>query len=349
MSDNTLTRRQLLGGVGAVMTWASVAQGQQAAKSAAAPAKPRPTIDSGPRVAPVNEHYLVTEFEDSARQRLPRAVFSTVAGTEHQGFDRITLRPRMMIPTLDMDLSVVLFGDQLFTPILIGAVSEQKRYHAEAELATVRGAAAGRAAVVVSSRSSVPIEQIAAEAKTPLWYQVRAEAAAKAQIQRAVNAGVRAVVVTLGAAPDWAAIDGLRQGLSVPVVVKGVMTLAEAKTALRHGAQGIIVSNWGSASKSAPIRVLASIVDAVAGKVPVLLDGSVRYGGDIVKALALGAQAVLIARPAMWGLAAHGAAGVQTVVELLQSELARAMGMMGNPTPRSLTRSAVKIQARSWQ
>ena len=270
----------MLGSVGTVIAGASVVQAQQGAKPAApagakpaAPARPRPTIDSGPRVAPVNDLVLVREFEDSARLKLPRAVFSTIAGTEHEGLDRITLRPRMMIPTTDMDLSVSLFGDQLFTPIVVGPVSEQKRFHADAELGTVRGAAAGKAAVVVSSRSSVPIEQIAAEAKTPLWYQVWAEADAKAQVQRAVKAGVRAVVVTLGAAPgaaaapaepDWAAIDGLRQGLSVPLVVKGIMTPAEAKTALQHGVQGIVVSNWGGASKGAPILALASIVDAVA-------------------------------------------------------------------------------------
>jgi 4-hydroxymandelate oxidase len=226
----------------------------------------------------------------------------------------------------------------------------------------VRGAADGKAAMVVSSRSSVPIEQIASEAKTPLWYQVWAEAEAKAQIQQAVKAGVRAVVVTLGAPPpppgaprpavpppppppDWKAIDGLRQGLSVPMLVKGVTSPAEAKTALQHGVQGIIVSNWRRESKSAPILGLASIVDAVGGKVPVLLDGSVRFAADIVKALAFGAQAVLIARPAMWGLGAYGAVGVRTVIELLQTDLARAMGMMGNPTPKSLTRNAVRVHA----
>ncbi len=355
MRDNTLTRRRLLGSVGAVIAGSSLAQGQQAAKPAA-PAKPRLTIDSGPRVAPVAEISLVPEFEDNARVSLPGSVFSTIAGTEHQGFDRVATRHQMMIPMPKMDLSVELFGDKLFAPILIGPVSEQKRYHADAELGTVRGASAGRAAVVVSSRSSVPIEQIAAAAKTPLWYQVWAEADAKAQIQRAVKAGVRAVVVTLGAAPgaaaaaaapDWAAVDGLRQGLSLPLVVKGVMTAAEARTALQHGVQGIIVSNWGTASKSAPILALPSVVDAVAGKVPVLVDGSVRFGSDVVKALAFGARAALVGRPAMWALAAYGDIGVQTMVGILQRELAVAMVHVGGkPTPGSLTRKDVRILAQ---
>jgi 4-hydroxymandelate oxidase len=233
-------------------------------------------------------------------------------------------------------------------------VSEQKRYHADAELATVRGASAGKAAVVVSSRSSVPIEQIAAEAKTPLWYQVWTEADAKAQIQRAVKAGVRALVVTLGATPgaaaqpDWAAIDRLREGLSVPVLVKGITTPAEARLAVQHGMQGIVVSSWGRASQSALILALASMVDAVEGKVPVLIDGSFRLGADIYKALAFGAQGVLIARPAMWALAAYGAAGVQKMVELLQTELAQMMSGCSNPNIKSIDRHFVKVHATAF-
>jgi 4-hydroxymandelate oxidase len=361
MSDNILTRRQLLGSAGAVIAGVSAAQGQQGARPAPStakpvppPARPRLTLDSGPRVAPVDEITMVSEFEDSAKLKLPASVLSTIAGTDRRGFDRITVRSRMLVRTVEMDLSVGLFGDTLFAPILVGPVSEQKRYHADAELGTVQGASAGNAAVVVGSRSSVPIDRLAAAAKTPLWYQVWAEADAKAQIERAVKAGVRAVVVTLGTAPgaaaaaagpDWAAIDGLRQGLSVPMLVKGVMTAADARVALQHGVQGIIVSNWGTASKAAPMLALGSIVDAVAGKVPVLVDGSFRLGVDVYRALALGAQGVLIGRPAMWALAAYGAIGVQTMVEMLQTELAQTMSACSNPNIKSITRSFVQIHA----
>jgi 4-hydroxymandelate oxidase len=299
-------------------------------------------------VAPVDEIVMVPEFEDSARLTLPSGVFSTIAGTDRRAFDRITVRSRMLIPTLDMDLSVELFGDRLFTPIMIGPVSDQKRYHADAELGTVRGAAAGRASVVISSRSSVPIEQLAAAAKTPLWYHVAAEAEAKAQIQHAVKAGVRAVVFTLGpAAPDWAMIGGLLQGVSAPLVVKGIMTPAAARLALQHGAQGIIVSSGAGVSQNAPILALPSIVDAVAGKVPVLIDGNFRLGVDVFKALAFGAQGVLIGRPAMWALAAYGAEGVQTMVEILQTELAQTMSACSKPNLASLDRHAVKLHAIS--
>jgi 4-hydroxymandelate oxidase len=358
MSDNILSRRQLLGGIGAVVAGAAYAQAPQGAKPAApgtgkpavpaAAPRPRLTIDSGPRMAPVDEIVLVQEFADSARQKLSPAAFSAISGTDHRASDRMTLRPRMMIPTLDMDLSVPLFGDTLFTSIVIGATPEQRRFHADAELGTVRGAAAGKAAVVISSRSSVPIGQIMAEAKTPVWFEVGTDAEAKGAVTQAAKAGVRAIIVNVAGAPgaaaaepDWAAVDGLREGLNVPLVVRGIMTVAAAKTALGHGVQGIIVSDAGNTS--APMLVLASIVDAVAGKVPVLMQGSVRFGADVVKAHALGAKAVLVGRPAVWALAGYGAIGVQTLVELLQADFARTMGMMGNSTPASLTRRAVTV------
>ncbi len=110
-----------------------------------------------------------------AERRIGAHLFSEIAGTERRGLDRITLRPRMMVDTTKMDLSSTLFGQTMFMPILIGPAAEQKRFHPEGELAMVRGAAAAKAAVVIAGRSSVPIDQIAAAAKTPLWYQVYLE------------------------------------------------------------------------------------------------------------------------------------------------------------------------------
>jgi 4-hydroxymandelate oxidase len=208
-------------------------------------------------------------------------------------------------------------------------VSEQKRFHAEGEVATAKGAAAAKAFMIVSSRSSMPLDQIAAANKN-FWYQVYAsDAAAKTQIADGVKAGAKAIVITVGASPaataksatpvavNWTAVDSLKQGVTVPVVVKGITTPADATAALQHGAQGIIVSNYGGllTTKDAPILDLAKIVDAVAGKAPVLVDGSFRRGTDVLKALAFGAQGVIVARPVMWGLAAYGDAGVQGVVE----------------------------------
>ena len=99
-------------------------------------------------------------------------------------------------------------------------------------------------------------------------------------------------------------------------------------------------------ARSAPIDVLAPIVDAVGGKAAVIVDGSFRRGAEVVKALALGARAVLVARPVMWGLAAYGADGVQTIVEMLQSDLGRHMGALGTPNLAALNRNFVKIHRR---
>ena len=147
---------------------------------------------------------------------------------------------------------------------------------------------------------------------------------------------------------DWTAVDAIKQGINVPVLVKGIATPDDARLALKHGVQGVIVSNYGGLVgpvRDAPILALPAIVDAVQGDVPVLVDGSVRRGTDIIKALAFGARAVLVGRPAMWGLAAYGASGVQGVLEMLQTELARYMGMCGVSTVKALDRSVLRVHA----
>src|SRR5438094_5648982 len=128
---------------------------------------------------------------------------------------------------------------------MVGPVTEQNTFHEDGEVATAKGAAAAKAFMIVSSRSSVPVDQIAAANKN-FWYQVYAsDAAAKTQIADGVKAGARAIVITVGAAPaagakaatpaavNWAALDSLKQGLSVPVIVKGITTPADATAALQ--------------------------------------------------------------------------------------------------------------------
>jgi 4-hydroxymandelate oxidase len=306
---------------------------------------------------PRGELANVFEFEDMARQVLPGEVFATIAGGDRAAFDRFTFRPRMMVPVLDMDLSVELFGAKHFTPILIGPVAEQRQFHRDGELASVRGAAAARAAMVVSSRSSVTVDQLCAAARTPLWYAVYADQVdAPKQARQAVAAGCNVVCVTIrhdgprataGAGTDWNRVDSIRHGLNVPVLIKGVMTPEDAQTALARGASGLVVSNHGGVvAGKAPIEVVAAIADAVGGKVPLLIDGSFRRGTDILLALVLGARGVLLARPVMWGLAAYGSEGVQSVLELLQTDLARNFALLGASNLASLNRSMVKLHTR---
>jgi 4-hydroxymandelate oxidase len=360
MSDRHLTRRQALGAAGRMLAGPVAGPTLADVQTNPAPAVQLPA--AGPvRLAPRADLVNTLEYEEQAKLKLAPAVYSLVAGGDRADFDRITLRPRMLVPTLDLNLSVTLFGDKLFAPIIVGPIVDQRRFHADGELATVKGASAANAVMVVSSHSSVPLEELAAQARTPLWYQVFArDAAARTQIQAAVNARCKAICITVGAAPaarggrvaataakpDWAAVDALTRGLSVPMLVKGIATPEAARLALRHGVHGIIVSNYGGLvmpRTDALILTLPHIVDAVDGKVPVLVDGSFRRGTDILKALAFGAQGVLVGRPAMWGLAAYGADGVQGVVEMLQTELARYMGMCGKSHIGMLDRSILRV------
>src|SRR3954471_7725209 len=193
MSDNKFSRRQALGSVGAIVAGtiggSKLAQGQTTA-----PATP------AARLAPRDELVNILEYEDEARKKLSPATYTLIAGGDRAMFDRITLRPRMLVPTLDMDLSQTILGETHFVPILVGPVSDQKRFHPDGELATAKGATAAKALMIVSSHSSVPLDQIAPQAQG-FWYQVYAsDAAAKTQITAGVEAGAKAVVITVGAA-----------------------------------------------------------------------------------------------------------------------------------------------------
>ena len=124
------------------------------------------------------------------------------------------------------------------------------------------------------------------------------------------------------------------------------MSTYEARKAVLGGVQGLVVSNYAARAipgVASPIEVLPAVADAVAGRAAILMDGSIRRGSDALKALALGAQAVLVARPSIWGLAAYGAVGVQNVVELIQTEFARDMVMCGRVNIKSIDRSMVRI------
>ncbi len=139
----------------------------------------------------------------------------------------------------------------------------------------------------------------------------------------------------LDAALTWEGIDWILGFAKVPILLKGILAPEDAALAVEHGVAGIIVSNHGARNLDttpATIEALPAVVAAVDGRLPVLLDGGVRRGTDVVKALALGARAVLVGRPYLWGLAAAGADGVATVIKMLRTELLAAMALCGCPT-----------------
>ena len=142
----------------------------------------------------------------------------------------------------------------------------------------------------------------------------------------------------------WSYLEWLAGNTSMPVVVKGVMTGEDGRLAAEHGAKGIIVSNHGARQLDttfASVEVLPEVVKAVEGRAEVYLDGGIRRGTDVLKALALGARAVLMGRPLFWGLSVDGEEGVKTVMGFLREELAQAMGMCGRPTIDSVDSSLI--------
>jgi len=142
----------------------------------------------------------------------------------------------------------------------------------------------------------------------------------------------------------WEDVDWLRSISPMPVIVKGVLAPDDAALAVEHGAAAVIVSNHGGRQLDgvpAPITMLRSVVDAVAGRVEVLLDGGVRRGTDVLKALACGARAVLVGRPVLWGLTLDGEAGVAAVLEHLRGEVDLAMALAGCRSTNDIDRTLV--------
>ena len=145
----------------------------------------------------------------------------------------------------------------------------------------------------------------------------------------------------------WEAVAWLRSITALPVVVKGVLAPDDADLAIQHGAAAIVVSNHGGRQLDGSIATLDALPDMVArvgGRMPVLLDGGVRRGTDVLKALALGARAVLVGRPYLWGLAAEGQAGVSRVLQMLRDEFELAMALAGTPRIADITGALVSAR-----
>lgn len=347
------------------------------------------------RVPKIEELVQAIEFEAVAYAKLPRQAYDyTAYGTDgeftlrrnREAFDWVSLKPAAKFqgrPQTALDL----FGTKLDFPILISPTAGHLMLHPGGEAATHQGATAANTLMIVSNVASQPIDQIAAAATGPLWFQFYPRedlTAARDTLERAQAAGCRAIVVTvdqqapsferdlhgrhLGAiarrlpqrqpnAPNpyritdrrlwysWSYIDQIRPMIKVPMLAKGILTAEDARLCLEHGFDGVYVSNHGGRSLDyapATLEVLPEIVDAIAGRVPVIFDSGVRRGTDILKALALGATAVCLGRVPRWGLAAYGPPGVQRIVEILQAELIQAMVASGTGSLSAVNRSLVR-------
>ncbi len=321
-------------------------------------------------------------LEALAREKLPQAVFDYFAGGSGEestladnsaAWARLRLRPRVLRDVSSVDTSTELLGVKLAAPVLVAPTAFHSLAHPEAELATARGTREAGSLLVLSSRASRRIEDVAASAG-PWWFQVyvfRDRGLTRALVQRAVAAGARALVLT-GDTPavgrkrrnrgdstlplpdedflanleglthrslaeqasdtSFADLDRLREDSGLPVLVKGVLRADDARECLHHGAAGLIVSNHGGRQLDGALATadaLPEVVEAADGRVPVLVDGGVRSGRDVLRALALGARAVLLGRPVLWGLATGGADGVRQVLDSLREDTAHALALAG--------------------
>lgn len=292
-----------------------------------------------------------------------------------RAFERWILRPRVLRGVVEPDTRTEVLGVPLSMPVMIAPWAYQRLVHPDGELATARAAARAGTLMVVSTPAERHLEAIAAT-DVPRWFQLyvlRDRAASERMLDRAVEAGYGAVVFTVdlpvgglryrdarngfeipssvrarGGDYDpyltWDDIAWIKDRTGLPVLVKGILAAEDAPLAIEAGADGIVVSNHGGRqldATTAGVDALPDVVEAVAGRVPVLMDGGVRRGTDVLTALALGAVAVLVGRPIAWGLGADGEDGVARVLEILRTGLENAMVLTGCHTLADVTRELV--------
>jgi isopentenyl diphosphate isomerase/L-lactate dehydrogenase-like FMN-dependent dehydrogenase len=261
--------------------------------------------------------------------------------------------------------------------VLIAAVAIQRLAHPDGEEAVARAAAAAGTIMCLSSVATCAPRDLRSGER---WFQVyvwRDRAKTEAAIEEAVECGYSALVLTVDVpylgrrerdlrvgftVPEHLTVQGDMFGeafdatvtwrdlewlasYGLPVVVKGILTGEDAALACDHGVAGIVVSNHGGRqldSVPASLDVLEEVAGAVGGRAEVLLDGGVRRGTDALKALALGARAVLIGRPMLWGLAVAGEDGVTDVLRMFQEEIQLGLALLGCASPADVSRAHVR-------
>lgn len=344
---------------------------------------------TGP-VAPLK----LDDFEPAARAVLPQGIYDYIAGgaedeatlrDNRDAFARYRFRFKVLASAGRPDLGTEVFGQRFTMPVHLAPAAIQRMAHSDGEAAAYEAASDAGIAYCLSTLSSVSIEDLAAAATGARWFQLYMHperAVSAAFIERAVDAGFSAILLTVdlpktgrrerdirnafslpdGVAyanlesqrrvataegPDpfaqnvnahtspalgWADLEWLLARTSIPVIVKGIVRADDARRAVEAGAGGLVVSNHGGRQLDyaiASLDALPGVVEAVGGMVPVLLDGGVRRGTDVLKALCLGASSVLIGRPYLYALAVGGADGVRGMLELLREEIALSMSLLG--------------------
>jgi 4-hydroxymandelate oxidase len=354
--------------------------------------------------APVSEPLIdVAAYEQAAQAAAEPYAWEYLARGSGDGttlrenvaaWRRWTLLPHVLRDVSTMDLSTIVLGTTIATPIVVAPTAMHRFFTEEGELAAARAAAAAGTVYVVSMAATTSVEDIAATApdghRWAQMYMLRDRGHTRALAERVKAAGYEAVVASVdGAAvgrgiasasagrltpPPWVRYPNLASGddadssdimrlvsdfdpsvtfddlaqfgewSGLPLVVKGVLRGDDAARAVDAGAGAIAVSNHGGRvldGIAATADVLPDVVDAVGGRAEVYVDGGIRHGTDVVKAIALGARAVMVGRPVLWGLVVDGAAGAASVLDLLAKEFEAAMAFCGARDVSQVTRDLV--------
>ena len=295
-------------------------------------------------------------------------------------FRRRRLRSRVLVDVSAVSTATTVLGAPIAAPVMIGPMGLQRAVHPDGELAMAEGAARAGSLLVVAVNATTSIEDIAAASAGPAalvpalqlgrpgcpgrrhrpgrggrrpGHRARSSTRRSTSTTPRPQIGFRlpatAKFAHFDSSPEntgsntWEYLAWLRSVTSLPIVPKGIMTGDDAARAVDAGASGIIVSNHGGRQLERSISTLDALPEVVegAGSVEVYLDGGVRTGGDILVALALGARAVLVGRPAMWGLAVGGADGVARVLDTFRQELADDAGLCGLADATAVPRDIV--------
>ena len=288
----------------------------------------------------------------------------TTLRRNRHAFDRIAFRPRILVDVSHIDPSTTLVGQRLRIPAILAPIGSLQVFDPEGGVAATRAATEFGIMHAVSSATEPTLEETAAATPTPKIFQLYVHGDMKWTediIGRVKQAGYAALTLTVDVAyysrrerpmltryqpptrrvpPDrkylasltWETMDIIRQMAGLPFMLKGVQTAEDAEIAVAHGVDVLWVSNHGGRQIDhglGSMDTLSEIVQAAQGRARIIVDGGVQRGSDILKAVALGADAVALGRLQGWGLAAGGKDGLVRMLEILEDELISAMGLIG--------------------
>jgi isopentenyl diphosphate isomerase/L-lactate dehydrogenase-like FMN-dependent dehydrogenase len=334
------------------------------------------------------------EFEAAARKALPPAHWGYMSTgvdddatlkANREGFSHYQLRPRRLVDTTRIDMSVDLFGTKWETPIVLAPTGTI--FHPEGVLPVARAAQNQKILHILGGvqESGRPIDQVMKARGGPVWYQLYASQQMESTLQtvkRIESAGCPVLVWTVDTlggrnletvqrlrrldtrqcmachstppriAPGqparntltWDTLRRLKDATTMKVLIKGIETAEDAELCVEYGADGVIVSNHGGRATEtgrATIDSLPEVIQAVRRRIPVLVDGGFRRGTDVFKALALGASAICIGRPYLWGVSAFGEPGVEAVLAILRREFNLVMAECGKRSIAEIGPSSV--------